>query len=284
MINMFIKSLKILKNNLLLIQPILIYMFFIMSLFSYFMGRNMTLPIKIILLTATILAFTAFLAGWLYSNKLAIADFDEEDSDEKIREKSISNLKKFFEGVGANFLRVFSAVIIVIIVGGGFCVAITGLCYKLFGTPQAFFDSIKMAEASSQAEKLNIMNAISKESMITFAKWVMVLLPSSITIQYFFSCYLASVMYEKRNIFYCFFKTIKTIILNILPFLLIIIVLQAIHIFINLISVLLGTNVLSFIIYIIMYLLYLNYSVILIFNFYNEKTKDNSDSRPELVG
>ena len=97
--NMFIKSLKILKNNLLLIQPILIYMFFIMSLFSYFMGRNMTLPIKIILLTATILAFTAFLAGWLYSNKSAIADFDEEDSDEKIREKSISNLKKFFEGV-----------------------------------------------------------------------------------------------------------------------------------------------------------------------------------------
>lgn len=281
---MFIKSLKILKNNPIFVQPILIFMVIIMGIFSFLMERNMTFPIKIIMLITIILLFTAFLSGWLYISKSAIADYNEDDSDEEIREKSISNIKKFFEGVGANFIRVLSALAIIIIIGGGIGTAIIWLCYKFFGTPQAFFDSIKMAQASSQAEKLNIMNNISQESMITFAKWIMVLIPSYTVIQYFFSCYLASVMYEERNIFYCLFKTLKTIILNILPFLLIVIILQAVNVFINLISAMLGTNVFSFFIYLMLYVLYLNYSVILIFSFYNEKTNDNSDSRPELIG
>ena len=99
-------SFKILRNNLLFIQPLLLYLLMIMLASTYFVSGHVALYPKMLLAVSMILLTVAFFAGWMYINKKGIDDYVEEDSAEEISIKAIKNFKLFFSGVGEYFFRV----------------------------------------------------------------------------------------------------------------------------------------------------------------------------------
>ena len=109
--------------------------------------------------------------------------------------------------------------------------------------------------------------------------WTATIVISSIILNFLGILYFVILFTTKNNPFLILFNTLKFFILNIFKCILIIIFLLFIHMLISFTIFQLGFNItLSLILFFILFPMYLNYSVILVFCFYNEK--NNRNNRP----
>ena len=76
---MFKTAYQILRNNMIFIQPLLLYMLLIMSASIFVAGRTIPSVTKIILLLCFVLLTIAFLSGWFHINKLGIEKYNPDD-------------------------------------------------------------------------------------------------------------------------------------------------------------------------------------------------------------
>jgi hypothetical protein len=284
MLNIIKKSIQILKYNLLFIQPLILFIFLILGGIAYISEKIIPMPAQIVLLISGILLFIAFIAGWFHINKLAVKNYNAEDSLEEYRNKAINNFKKFFEGVGGNFLKVLFAFGILSVLSMAAGYGIIKFCMAFYGKPDILFQLPKIANAVSQAERLNIINSISLESQITLAKWFFTLNTASIIATFLYNMFFVIVIFENENVFKSIIRTLKFIFKNFWNCIVIIIFLQFLYILLNIISMLFGMNAIALFITILLFTMYLNYGVILLFCFYDEKSKDNSNNGTECLG
>lgn len=122
MINNIKKSFDILIKNSAVMQPLVLFILFIL-IFNMFMGISVLVnpTMRIIFIVLSLLLFSAFLSGWLYMIKYAInnyKEFDKNDPDYPIKlgEYNINTYKKFFTGVGEYFLPIILVVVLSIII------------------------------------------------------------------------------------------------------------------------------------------------------------------------
>ncbi len=284
MVNTFKKSYSILKNNMIFIQPLLLYFLIFMTFASFLINRNIYVIPKIVMLISVALLFIAMLSGWFYINKYGVLSYNETDSKEEVTIKTVQNFKKFFEGVGSDFFKTLGICLIYGILYFALIVLVSKICINILGEPKIIYELPKLAKASSQAEILNFINNISIHDKFVFTSWIMVLNIVSAILNFFGILYFAVSSFEKVNIFKSLFLTVKFFFKNILGNAAIIILMFILYILLNILSLVLGTNSLSFVILIILFTMYLNYYVILVFCFYNDKAKDNSNNRTELIG
>ena len=95
MLNIVKKSFYILKNNLIFIQPLLLFLLIFMTALSYILNRGgMHIP-QIILCIAIILMIIAFSAGWFFINKEGIILYNPEDDKDETAKKRFKVLKNF---------------------------------------------------------------------------------------------------------------------------------------------------------------------------------------------
>ncbi len=278
------KSFYILKNNLIFIQPLLLGLLLIMTAFSFIIGRNFFSFSKIVLLLSMFLLFIAFSAGWFYINKQGILNYNENDSKEEIALKAVQNFKKFFEGVGADFLKTAVSYILLFILYAASLYIVTKFCMSIFGEPKIIYDFPKILKASSQAEILNYINSVTIQDKITFMSWMLVFNIAASIMNFFIILYFAVVSFENVNILKSFWIALKFFFKNLLGVVAILVVMFILYVFLNLLSVILGSNSLSFVILIILFTIYLNYYLLLVFCFYYDKTKNNSNNRTECIG
>ena len=102
---MFKKPLSILRNNMIFIQPLLLYLLLLMTALTFVLAKEMYFISKCMLLLSTLLMTIAFSAGWFYVNKLGVENYNGNDEPDTIATKAIENIKKFFVGVGENFFK-----------------------------------------------------------------------------------------------------------------------------------------------------------------------------------
>ncbi len=284
MLNSFKKSFKILKNNTIFVQPILLFMLTILSILLFLSGRILPVYSQILLLISFSLLFVAFCSGWLYINKLGVISYNENDTAAEISEKSIRNFKKFFEGVGINFVKLLITVILLMSIYFLVMYGLTKFCLHYFGMPEIINDFRKIAQASSQAEILNITNNIPYSDMLVFMKWVLVIYPAAVLTGFFFVITFAALSFEETSLIKVYGRAIKFFFKNILSCIFIIIVLKIIYFIINIVSVFLGVNTISLFIITMLITIYLNYYILLVFCFYYDKTKNNSNNGTEFIG
>ena len=284
MLKIIQKSFNILRNNTLFVQPLLMFLLTVLSVMLFLNGRTLLFPARITLLVSLILMFIAFCSGWFYIIKQGILSYNENDSKAEITEKSIANFKKFFEGIGGNFLRLLFTFLLLFVVYIGIITVVSKLCLTLFGLPEIYNDIQKINMAASPAERLNIINSIPIQNQIVFMQWIALLYPVSVVLNFFVILASAAVYFEKVNIIIAFFKAIKFFIMNIFGCILAIVVLQIIYIAINIISMLLGINAISLFVSTMLITIYLNYFIILVFCLYNDRTNNNSNNRTEFIG
>lgn len=278
---MFKTAYQILRNNMIFIQPLLLYMLLIMSASIFVAGRTIPSVTKIILLLCFVLLTIAFLSGWFHINKLGIEKYNPDDEQEVITQKTIESVKQFFAGIGEKFLKMLFANILFVAIYMGISFCIVKLCLSVFGNPTVIMDFQNIAKMQTNSEIMAYLNNVSMEDKINFINWVWSAIVTSSVLNYFGILYFSVINCENKNVFVCLGKSIIFFFKNIFSNIAIILVMFFLYFFLNLLSLLLGTNSFSFAILIILFTLYLNYYVLLVMCFYNEQTKNNSDNRSE---
>ncbi|MCD7780202.1 MAG: hypothetical protein LUH05_05970 [Candidatus Gastranaerophilales bacterium] len=284
MLKVLKKSFFILKNNLIFIQPLLFLLLIFMTAAAVVVNKNFYTVPKIILLFSMILLLAAFSSGWFYINKLGMSDYNENDLKEEIVSKAVKNFKKFFEGVGIGFFKILFSYFIIFIIYSVLLFLCAKLCLIIFGEPKIIYELPKLAKAASQAEILNILNNLSNNDKMVFSYWVLAINIAASVLNFFSMLYFAVISLENANIFKSLWISIKFFFKNILETASVIMVMFLLYVILNLLSLILGTNSLSFVILIILFTLYLNYYLLLVFCLYNEKTKDNGNNGTEFIG
>lgn len=284
MLNIVRKSGKILKNNLIFIQPLLLFFLLIMTTASFFINKNILFAGKICLTISILLLIVAFTSGWFNINKYGVISYEENDTQEEIANKAIAGIKTFFEGVGRNFFKTLGAYLFIGVFFIAVIYCVSNLLVHTLGEPKLMYEIPKLAQASSQAEVLNFVKNISDNDKIIFSIWMIVANVVLLILDFFALLYFSVINFENENIIKSVWTTIKFFFKNFINSIGMIFFIFALYLGLNFASLLLGANSFSLVILIILFTVYLNYSVLLVFCFYNEKTKINSDSRTELIG
>lgn len=279
-----IKSFNVLKNNLIFIQPPLLLLLIILTAVSYGLNGTKSVIPNIILGISMVLLTVAFAAGWFYINKAAILSYDENSTKEEITINSIKNFRKFFEGVGANFVNILLSSIIMVIISTLTFFAIYKALSSSIGIPSFIYELQKVLNTNSQQELTNFINGISDHDKIIFFVWVLSANIANVILNYVWTVYNTAITFENKNIFVCLKKAIVFIFKNLFQSIAIIVFTSLIYLLLNIISSLAGTSIVAFIIMILLLITYLNYYVLLVFCFYNEKTKIDCDNRTECLG
>lgn len=280
---MFKTPWQILKNNMIFIQPILLsLLLFMMSLTYLFGAFSLT---KLLLAISVFMATVAFMSGWFHINKLGIEDYNPDDEQTVITEKTIKNFKQFFTGVGERFLKFLLGMLIFIVVYFAFMSGLGKICLETFGMPTMLQELSKVAQSiTTQAELVTFLNGISFEDKLVFSKWVLATIVISSIMNFLGILYFTILTYESKNVLLSLWLTIKFVVQNFAKCISVIFVTFLLYIALNILSVAFGSNAISFAILIILLVLYFNYYVLLVFYLYDGKAKDNSDNRTELIG
>ena len=280
---MFKTPWQILKNNMIFIQPILLSLLLVMMSVTYLVGAFSGK--KLLLAFSVLMATIAFMSGWFHINKLGVEDYNPDDEQTVITEKTIKNFKQFFTGVGERFIKFLLGMLIFLCLYFAVVSGVGKICLQLFGVPTLVQEFSKMAQTvATQAELVNFLNGISFEDKLVFSKWVLTILAMSSIMNFFGVLYFTVITYEDKNVLFSLWLALKFIFKNFIKCVSVILVMFALYIFLNILSVPFGSNAITFAILIILLVLYFNYYVLLVFYLYNGKAKDNSDNRTELIG
>ena len=265
-------SWQILKNNMIFIQPLLLLLLFVLIVIPHLSQLNTNIFAKTTLFVSTTLLICAVYSGWLYINKLGIEEYVENEETELVTKKSLDNFKKFFNGIGENFLRCLIAYSFYTIIWAFIFFGLIKICTHLYGS------------INSPLLSQELIKNITAEQLKILSKWIITFLPVILLSKFCFILYNASLFFDKKNIFKCFFNTVLFFFKNIGLIIAIIAFLFFIQISINSIIPLFGGNILGGTIYIIASTIFFNFYVILTFRLYSEKTKINSNNRAEFIG
>ncbi|MBQ8887582.1 MAG: hypothetical protein IJY61_07780 [Candidatus Gastranaerophilales bacterium] len=284
MLNLIRKSAKILKNNLVFIQPLLLCLLIFMMVTTFFINKNVFIAGRVCLLLSMLLLTIAFTAGWLHINKYGVHSYNEDDTQEEIAHKAVSGLKTFFEGIGENFFKTLGAYFVIFLSSVAVIYFVSKLLTLSIGEPKLIYEIPKLAKATSQAEILNFMKNISVNDKLVFVAWMFVSNIVLLIINFFVLLYFSVLNFEKDNFIKAIWTAIKFFFKNLFSSLGIILFIFILYLGLNFLSLLLGTNSFSLVILIILFTAYLNYCVLLVFCFYYEKAKNNSNCGSECIG
>jgi hypothetical protein len=277
-------SAKILINNTMLIQPLILYLLFSLTIANYILSKNIYPYSKIVLIISFILLTIAFTSGWLHINKYSVLTFNENDTKEEMAVKSIQNLKKFFEGVGKDFLKVTGLYLILTIIYTLFIFVTKKFCLSVYGEPTIISEIQKISNSSSQAELLNLFKNVSTQDIIIFSAWLLTTNFIVSVLNMFTLVSFAVLSFDNTNVLKTLWIALKFSLKNLFNLILIFLIMTVIYFAINLFVLPMGKNFIALVITTILFCMYLNYYLLLVFYFYYEKTKNNSNNRCEFIG
>lgn len=209
MINNIKKSFDILFKNSAVMQPLILFILFLL-IFNMFMGRNVLInpSLGIIFVILSVLLFSAFLSGWLYMIKYAVDNykgFDKNDPKyiEKIGNYNIETCKKFFIGVGEYFIPVIITVILSMVIsklllyGGQKLLNINDLNFIINGLSAQSIQELPQINLRQMAFLLYI-------DLVTFM------------FHFFTLFWMPEIFYKTKNTIFAFFKSIVFLFKNFL--------------------------------------------------------------------
>lgn len=114
-LNLFSKTYKLVRCNLILIQPLLLFFIILGFIANPFMAIETFTPVLIMLWISIISLFCVFISGWLSMVHKCIKSSEKgNSSEEETALASLSLIHEFFPGVGKYFLKITLGVIIYI--------------------------------------------------------------------------------------------------------------------------------------------------------------------------
>lgn len=270
--NIFKKSAILLKDNLMVMQPLFIWALITMLVAMPLSAKKGIDVGFIFSLSIVILCFIAFLAGWYNCIKAVVANKNKvcETPEEKSKAQ-IEILKNFFPGVGEYIFPVGIAVILYGIISYGLYALFVYLTHQAFNgakIPKEFFDTNTPEQITKfiqtlSPEQISILTGIMFGGLVTYFLFAVLIL-----------WFAPALFYSTKNPFMALIKSIIFTFKNLFASIMIVVVMCLINMFISFTNVLFGNNFLA-IIPMLLSFMYLVYYVLTVFLYY-EQTENNS--------
>ena len=269
MSNYIKQAFNITKENIILAQPLVIYLVIIsITMASAATQSNQTA--FYIFFGANILLSTAFFAGWMFMTRKTVEHSKKEFKNQE--EKNLASIKlinEFFPGVGEYFLSITASILLYV----GAYMIILYLGYKLglhfFDKPT--IDWAKMLAAQTPEQMQKFVNTLTLSQIKLLNIWFLYIGGISILYTYLTMFLFPAVIYDSKNPFVAFWINLKFLFKNFTGTLGILIFLAALNMFISILSAILSINVILSIIGLVITFYFMTYCLVLIFLYYDEK-------------
>ena len=212
---LFSNTYYLVKNNLILVQPLLIF-FLVLSILVSPVAFSGGINIAVIIMFASVAGlFCAFWAGWynMFHKSIEYVDKLNITPEEKAL-NSLNLFKEFFPGVGKYFLKIVLGFIIYFIFIVVLILVIQLIGDKFIGFPQSINADEMMKAASNSDKVLALLHKITPADKIKIMQWDLL----GIIIIGFFSYitmfWTQAVISEGKRPFKAYWESIKTVFKN----------------------------------------------------------------------
>lgn len=281
-INFIEKAFDITKENMILAQPLVIYMI-VLSFTLAGLASQTDKILKFVFLGANILLATAFLAGWFFMVKQGILlnkriENGEYENPEERLKASWDLGKTFFPGVGDYFLSVTTTTVLYFVV----FIATMFLFYKVgmhvLPNPNIDLNKLYTLANSTPAELQKYIFSLNMEQIKAINLWGLYI--SSVSSAFtFITMFLYPALFKAKDKkefflfspFVAFWKNIVFILKNFIGCLGIFIFIMFLNTVFSILSIIFNLNIILSIIGLILSFYVATYVIILIFLYYEER-------------
>ena len=273
-------SAKILYNNSIFIQPLIIFVLIANSLVALVANPQLGIPKTIVIMVLYYLLTILFWAGWSYINKLGIETYNPNDEKAEVSKKSFDSLGKFATGVGANFFKFLFGYTSYIILSLAIIIPTSNYIIATVGMPEII---TKMKDMTAITSEADLAKLLTETIPYDFYWWIFIIV-ASIVFSYAFILYTTTLASEEDNFFKCIGKAITFFFKNFLGNISLLLLMVALYFAGNILVMLLGGNIVASFVWIIYQIFYFQFCMILMLRYYNEKNKTNCNSGTECIG
>ena len=278
--NIIKDSAKILYNNSIFIQPLIIFVLIANSLIALVSNPNINPFKSIVIMVLYGLLTVLFWAGWSHINKLGIETYNTNDEKAEVSKKSFDSLGKFATGVGENFFKFLLGYITYFFLSLAIVIPISTYLVATVGLPEIITKAKDVTAITSEADLTKILQETVPHD---FYWWIFIIL-ASILLSYAFILYTTVLASVKDNFLKCIGKTILFFFKNILGNITLLFLMLALYFGGNILVMLLGGNIVASFVWIVYQIFYFQFCMILMLRYYNEKNKTNCNSGSECIG
>lgn len=215
LLTLFSRTFKLVKTNLILVQPLLLFLFVIIMLVSPVISSNAFIPnyLAFIFLISIFGLTCAFIAGWFNMFHKCITNDNPSLAQEEAAVESLKIFKEFFPGVGKNFNNIFLGIILGVILYFIFFILVSFLGSLI---AEKFLD---IPPELSQIDTTNIPK--SRNDLATFvakipSNWIIfsysLFFAYSFLFLYLTMFWAQAVVAKEKNPFQAYIESIKIII------------------------------------------------------------------------
>ena len=273
-------SAKILYNNSIFIQPLIIFVLIANSLIALVANPNINPFKSIFIMILYGLLTVLFWAGWSHINKLGVETYNPNDEKAEVSKKSFDSLGKFATGVGENFFKFLLGYITYFLLSLALVIPISTYLVATVGLPKIVE---VMKDTTSITTETDLSKILTETVPHDFCWWIFVIV-ASIILSYAFILYTTVLASEKNNFLKCIGKTIIFFFKNIFGNIVLLFLMLALYFGGNFLVILLGGNIVASFVWIVYQIFYFQFCMILMLRYYNEKNKTNCNSGTECIG
>lgn len=174
-IELFRKSYTLVKYNLVLIQPLLLFFLLVGLILGPVSGLTALNAAGLFLLFAIMGLFSAFLAGWynMFHKTVQLSDKGKNMTKEERAIASLNLFKEFFPGVGKFFPRIISGLLLYVLLFV-IIISLTEIIgVKIIGALPEFTQNELNAAFKTESSLIAFINTISPEEKVRIVKWTL---------------------------------------------------------------------------------------------------------------
>lgn len=268
---LFKDAITITNDNIIIVFPLILFMW-IFTLYITFSRQTVnTLPI-LLLSTVTVLVMAgAFLAGWFYMIKKAVKLSKQVFVLDTDRARATFNLLRTIPaGIGKYFLSYLGMLLIFAIIVGALGSGVYQIGVYFIGNLDLNPEQLKNV-LSSAADMKAFLDSLSLEQLMKLNNWNLLFLGSTTILSFLLLLWVPEIVFSKRNPFVALVNSVKKIFKKFgksLKLFIYISVLNFVLSFINTFSML---NPILYFIMTVVYFYFLVYVVMLIFLYYDRE-------------
>lgn len=276
-IDLIKKSFRIVVEN-----PTITLFFVIFLIISNFLAPYiMIAQSKVVALIIALCIFfltTVFLAGWFQMLK----EVAKEEDITKLKDKNFFAI--FLEGISKNGIAVTIGVIIYLFLLSAVLFLTSEIALRLFGSLDFIFRDMMINASGSVDNALNYLQNLSDDQKFIIYGWQFSFVIASMIYNFFF-LFLAPIIVKDDNKnqlikpFYTFISSICFTFKNFLGVLSVFFIIYLIYFSLGITKAIIGSNVILSILILFIYIYFISGALVLIFNYYEQKTNslDRSD-------
>ncbi len=271
MTNIFSKSYYVMKENIIILQPLLLgFLVFLFSADVLFAAPSPTFPYVFKLLTC-FFTVTAFCAGWFACVKASVkTDLSKFTAPEEKFKKNTALLKTFFPGVAEYFLPGTGWLALYVLLVYATILLFQHTATTVFGTIEIPPEFLKILNTGSQADITAFLTAnADKMPYQTIFYWGCTAMLFSALFSILMLWFAPALFFDSKNPIKALTKALAFTVKHLPTTILVLAVMFALHILIMIVELFTQNGFLSFIPF-LLFFFYLDYYVTTVFLYYGQ--------------